>query len=96
MSSAHRTIGPPEARITWHTDDEPYDWGDIDPSDDEREAVEDEGVYGCVLETRGPACACCGVRMSWHHAASVWGVTSPGDPSYYHTIEAELMIEAAS
>ena len=86
------TYGPVEARVRWEPDLEPYDWGDINPTPDEREAVEHEGVWGCVVEVRPPACGCCG-RTAWEHAASVWGVTSPGDASYYREIESDLLLE---
>lgn len=86
------TYGPPEMRVRWEPDDVPFDWGDIDPSDDEREDVDVEGVWGCIVELRPPACGCCG-RTSWEHAASLWGVTSPSDASYYGQVETELMSE---
>ena len=88
------TYGPVQMRVTWHPDLEPYDWGDIDPTLDERRAVEREGVWGCVVEIRPPACGCCG-RTDWEHGSSLWGVTSPGDPSYYREIERECMADAA-
>jgi hypothetical protein len=52
--------------------------------------VETWGVYGCVLETRAPACGCCG-RTDWEHAASLWGIV--GDADYHREVEAELMSE---
>jgi hypothetical protein len=87
------TYGPPEARVRWEPDDHPFDWGDIEPTDSEREDVDLEGVWGCVVELRPPACACCG-RKDWQHGSSLWGVTSPGDDSYYRTVELDVMAEA--
>jgi hypothetical protein len=86
------TYGPVEARVRWEADDVPYDWGDIDPTPDEREDVEIEGVWGCVVEVRRPACGCCG-RADWEHGASLWGVTSPGDGCYYREVERDLLLE---
>lgn len=86
------TYGPPEARARWEEDLEPYDWGDIAPTEAERDAVNGEGVYGCIVELRAPACGCCG-RTGWEYVASVWGVTSPGDDSYYREVAADLMLE---
>jgi hypothetical protein len=88
------TIGPVECRVRWEPDDHPFDWGDIDPSPDERRAVEREGVWGCIVEIRRPACACCG-RTDWEHGSSLWGVTAPYDTSYYRTVERECMGESA-
>jgi hypothetical protein len=88
------TYGPVELRVTWEPDDHPFDWGDINPTPDERRAVEREGVWRCVAEIRRPACACCG-RKEWEHGSSLCGVTSPGDDSYYRVIEREMMEEAA-
>jgi hypothetical protein len=89
------TYGPPELRIRWEPDPEPYDIGDIDNAED-REAevwayVDLHGVYGCTVELRRPACACCG-RTDWEIGASLWGIV--GDDGYHREIERELMAEA--
>lgn len=86
------TYGPPECRIQWLEDTEPYDPGDCDDAET-WEYVERCGVYGCVLETRGPACGCCGARV-WEHAASLWSIV--GDEDYHREIERELMAEVLS
>ena len=55
--------------------------------------VQTWGVFGCIVETRAPACGCCG-RTEWEHAASVWSIV--GDDAYHREIEAELIAEAAT
>jgi hypothetical protein len=85
------TYGPPELRIRWMPDEEPYDWGDIEPTEEDWDTLEREGVYGCVIELRPPACACCG-RTDWQHATSLWSIV--GDDAYHRTIERELIAEA--
>jgi hypothetical protein len=85
------TLGPIELRIRWTEDPEPYDPGDCD--DAETWAyVDTYGVYGCVVETRAPACACCG-RTEWEHGASLWGIV--GDALYHAEVERDLMTEVA-
>lgn len=104
-----KTYGPPELRVRWLDDDEPYDPGDTDHCEDharftagcptcERYCaevdhyVETYGVLGCVIETRAPACGCCG-RTDWEHATSLWSIV--GDDDYHREIERELMEEVA-
>jgi hypothetical protein len=41
---------PDGAAIAVYEDDEPYDWGDIEPSDDERERLQ---VIGCAARIAG-------------------------------------------
>lgn len=84
------TAGPVELRIQWLEDTEPYDPGDFDDAET-WEYVERFGVYGCVVETRPPACACCGAK-TWEHAASLWSIV--GDADYHREIERDLMAEA--
>jgi hypothetical protein len=86
------TYGPHELRITWQDDTEPYDPGDCDDAETWR-YVELYGVAGCVVETRAPACACCG-RKSWEVAASLWSIV--GDADYHREIERELIAEASA
>jgi hypothetical protein len=90
MNTTH-TYGPAECRVTWEPDDMPFDWGDVNPTESEVREVELKGVWGCVVELRPPACACCGLK-SWQHAASLWGVD--GDPTYCREVERDLMAEA--
>ena len=88
------TYGPSELRVRWIADDEPYDPGDYDPADEAAiwAYVETHGVYGCVVETRAPACACCGLT-EWQHAASLWSIV--GDDAYHREVEADLVAEAS-
>lgn len=55
--------------------------------------VERWGVYGCIVQVRPPACACCG-RTGWETAESLWGIV--GDEAYCRSIERDLMAEVAS
>jgi hypothetical protein len=48
---------------------------------------------GCVVETRAPACACCG-RTDWEVAESLWSIV--GDDSYHREIERDLISEVAA
>lgn len=84
------TYGPPELRVRWVDDDEPYDPGDCDDAETWR-YVELYGVVGCVVEVRPPACGCCG-RTDWQHAASLWSIV--GDNDYHREIERELIAGA--
>jgi len=86
-----KTYGPPELRIQWQPDEEPYDWGDIDPTPEDWDELGRLGVFGCVVELRPPACGCCG-RTAWEHAASLWSIV--GDDAYHREIERELIAEA--
>jgi hypothetical protein len=95
QESTCRPIGPVAVRVRWEPDDQPYDWGDIDPTDDERDAVDAEGVWGCLVEVREPACPCCG-RCEWEYGASLWSVTSPDDPGYYAEVAADVIAEAVA
>ena len=83
------TYGPAEARILWVEDQEAPDPGDCDDAAF-WQSVQDFGVFGCVVETRAPTCACCGVKQ-WEHAASLWGII--GDADYHCEIERELLTE---
>jgi hypothetical protein len=91
------TYGPPELRVEWVIDKEPYDPGDVDEADAEafyaelNRLLELYGVYGCVIETRAPACGCCGAK-AWEHAASLWSIVGDAD---YH-LERDLIAEAIS
>jgi hypothetical protein len=87
------THGPVEARVRWEIDDAPYDWGDIDPTADDWHYLEVHGVWGCIVEIRPPACACCG-RTDWQHGASLWGIV--GDESYHREIERDLIAEVSA
>lgn len=51
------------------------------------------GVFGCIVETRAPTCACCG-RTAWEVAESLWGIV--GDDAYHREIERDLMMEVAA
>lgn len=86
------TYGPAELRVTWHADDEPYDWGDIDPTPEDYAYLELYGVCGCVVELRPPACGCCG-RTDWEYAADLWSIV--GDADYHREIERELIAAAS-
>jgi hypothetical protein len=88
-----KTYGPVELRIRWMEDDEQYDWGDIEPTQEDWNYLDQFGVMGCVLQTREPACACCG-RTQWEVAESLWSIV--GDDSYHREIERELMAEVAA
>lgn len=88
-----KVYGPVEARARWEIDDQPYDPGDC--NDAETWAyVEQFGVFGCIVETRGPACPCCGAEPQWEHAQSLWSIV--GDADYHREIERELFAEVAS
>lgn len=87
------TIGPAELRIRWEHDDEPYDWGDIEPTAEDWAYLETYGVAGCIVEIRPPACACCG-RTDWEHAVSLWSIV--GDAAYHRHIERELIAEVSA
>lgn len=86
------TYGPIEARVKWVVDEEPYDVGDAEDREDAARYVETYGVFGCVIETRKPVCACCGVAV-WEHGASLWSIV--GDADYHREIERELMAEVS-
>lgn len=83
--------GPIEARVRWIEDEIAPDPGDVDPREFFRYA-EMFGVYGCVVETRRPACPCCGLK-EWEHAESLWSII--GDADYHREIERELLDEVA-
>lgn len=88
-----KTLGPVELRIRWVPDDEEPQHGfddDDEMAKDFWSAVELYGVYGCVIETRAPACGCCG-RTGWEHAESLWSII--GDADYHREIERDLMME---
>jgi hypothetical protein len=93
MHKQSLTLGPVEARIRWMEDDEPYDWGDIEPTAEDWGYLETYGVMGCVVEIRRPACGCCG-RTDWEVAESLWSIV--GDESYHREIERELLAEVAA
>jgi hypothetical protein len=83
--------GPLELRVRWLDDDAPYDPGDCDTAET-WDYVARYGVYGCVVETRKPACPCCGAK-TWENAASLWSIV--GDADYHREIERELIAEVA-
>jgi hypothetical protein len=85
-----KTYGPMELRIKWMMDETPYDYGDAEDQGETDHYIDLYGVMGCVLETRPPACACCGLK-DWTHATSLWSIV--GDDDYHRTIERELMAE---
>jgi hypothetical protein len=89
-STSIQTIGPAELRIQWLEDLEPYEMGDAEDAAETARYLDLYGVMGCVVETRRPACACCGVKQ-WEHAASLWSIV--GDADYHREIERELMSE---
>jgi hypothetical protein len=84
------TYGPVELRITWQPDSEPYQLGDAEDAELTEHYIDLYGVQGCVVETRAPACACCGLTQ-WEHAASLWSIV--GDENYMREIERDLISE---
>lgn len=84
--------GPIEARVRWVEDTESPDPGDCDP-DEFFASAEQYGVFGCVIETRGPACPCCGAH-EWQPAESLWSIIGPDD--YHREVERELLAEVAA
>lgn len=87
------TAGPVEARVRWEIDDQPYDWGDIEPTADDWDTLERLGVLGCIVEIRRPACACCGIKR-WEVAESLWSIV--GNDAYHREIERDLFAEIAA
>lgn len=90
--STHTPYGPLAVRVRWVPDDEPIECGDI-PEAEMYAYAERYGVYGVIVETRAPACPCCG-HVAWIEAASLWSII--GDDAYHREIEREMIREATS
>jgi hypothetical protein len=73
-----KTYGPPTLDVRIVPDDEPFDWGDIDPSWGDLSDVENNGVWGIIAAVTMPACVCCGAKAT--HEWSVWNYS--GDAAY--------------
>jgi hypothetical protein len=66
-------------RIRVEADEEPYDWGDIEPSESDIETLNNLGVWGTIGEVY-EGCKHCG-NGKWTHVASCWGHAGYQDPS---------------